>query len=199
MLHRLAPLAMLVLLLNACATRPPAPESAPEGVWEQHRDSLRTLTDWQLAGRVAIRNAEEGWSANFDWWQTGQRYRIRLRGPFGQGAVELHGDAQGVWLKRKDQAPVYAHDADALLARETGWQLPVSGLGAWLRGLPDTTPPVTSLDWDSAGQLTQLQQSGWQIDYRRYRTVGERQLPDKLQLVRDGLRVKVVVDSWQTP
>jgi outer membrane lipoprotein LolB len=194
---RLVLLSALALLLNACASRPPGPE-APESVWLQHRDSVQTLSEWQLLGRVAIRNADEGWNASFDWRQSGQRYRIRLRGPFGQGAVELHGDPGGVWLRRQDQAPVFAHNADDLLARETGWQLPVSGLGDWLRGLPDASL-TAELKWDAEGRLRKLLQGGWQIDYRRYRSVGARQLPDRLQLERDDLRVKVVVDSWQTP
>jgi outer membrane lipoprotein LolB len=198
MFLRLVSLTVLAISLAACATRAPIPEKIPERHWLEHRERVRALTEWQLQGRVAIRNEAEGWSANFDWQQVGGRYRIRLRGPFGQGAVELHGDPAGVWLKRQDAAPVFAHNADDLLYRETGWQLPIAGLSAWLRGLPDDASRA-DFDWDSEGRLTRLEQNGWKIDFRRYRSVGERQLPDKLQLRRDDLLVKVVVDGWQTP
>jgi outer membrane lipoprotein LolB len=186
------------LLVSACAVRAPVSPSVPESAWLQHRAAVETLTDWQAHGRVAIRNDDDGWSADFDWQQRGASYRIRLRGPFGQGAVELHGDSLGVWLKRQDKAPVYARDVEHLLQAETGWQLPVLGLSDWLRGLPVDSEPA-ALDWDQQGRLQTLQQDGWNIAYGRYRDVGERQLPDKLQLLRDQLRVKVVVDEWQVP
>ena len=188
----------VVLLLNACATRPPVTAKVPESVWLEHRATLETLTDWQVRGRVAIRSEDDGWNADFDWQQRGESYRIRLRGPFGQGGIELHGDKLGVWLRRQDEAPVYARNVELLLKEETGWRLPVLGLSDWLRGLPADAQPA-ALDWDQQGRLQSLQQDGWNIAYGRYRTVGERQLPDKLQLLRDRLLVKVVVDEWQVP
>ena len=187
------------LLLGACATRPPVSVTpAPESVWLQHRATLEDLTAWQVRGRVAVQRDDDGWNAGFDWQQRGDTYRIRLRGPFGQGGLELHGDRLGVWLKREDAAPVYARSVDRLLEDETGWRLPVQGLRDWLLGLPAAGQP-SALDWDRQGRLRTLQQDGWSIDYRRYRDVGERQLPDRMQLVHDQVQVKVVVDHWQVP
>jgi outer membrane lipoprotein LolB len=192
-------LVALLLLVSACATRPPpAIGTAPESAWLAHRASVETLTDWQIRGRVAIRRDDDGWHADFDWQQRGDRYRLRLRGPFGQGAIELQGGPLGVWLKRQDQAPVYAGSAERLLREETGWDLPVVGLGDWLRGLPVAQEPA-AFDWDGQGRLQSLRQDGWSIDYRRYRGVGERQLPDRMQLLRDSLLVKVVIDEWDIP
>jgi len=188
----------VALLASACAVRPPVSGTVPESAWLQHRATVEALTDWQVHGRVAVRSDDDGWSADFDWQQRGESYRIRLRGPFGQGGIELHGDSHGVWLNRQDKAPLYARNVEHLLKAETGWQLPVLGLSDWLRGLPVDTQPA-ALDWDQQGRLQTLQQDGWDIAYGRYRDVGERQLPDKLQLLRDQLRVKVVVDEWQIP
>ena len=198
-LIRLLPFALSLALLGACATRPvPDTAAAPESAWLAHRASVAALTDWHIRGRVAVRRDGDGWSADFDWRQTGDSYRIRMRGPFGRGAVELRGDSNGVWLQRQDQAPVYASSAERLLRDQTGWELPVLGLGDWLRGLP-AEPEPAELDWDALGRLRTLQQDGWSIDYRRYREVGQRQLPDKLQLLRDSLLVKLVIDEWQLP
>jgi len=191
-------LAGTVLLIAACAPRPPQPPSLSEAAWLAHRASVEALTGWQVQGRVAIRSEDDGWHATFDWQQRGDAYRLRLRGPFGQGAVELRGDDSGVWLQRQDRAPVFARSVDQLLQEETGWLLPVSGLQDWLLGVPvDGRPAV--LGWDERGLLQSLQQAGWQIDYRRYQAVGGQHLPDRLRLVRDALQVKVVVDEWQLP
>jgi outer membrane lipoprotein LolB len=192
-------LACLLALLGACATRPaPDAVTAPESAWLAHRASVETLQDWRIEGRVAVRSDNDGWSADFDWRQTGDSYRIRMRGPFGRGAVELRGDSTGVWLQRQDRPPVYARSAERLLRDETGWELPVLGLGDWLRGLPAAAEPA-ALDWDGRGRLRKLQQDGWSIDYRRYREVGQRQLPDRMRLSRDSLLVKLVIDEWQVP
>ena len=186
-----------VLVLSACATRPPVTAPADQAVWLAHRASVETLTHWQLQGRIGVRAGEDGWNASFDWQQQDQDYRIRLRGPFGRGAVELHGNEAGVWLKQADRPAVFALDPETLLERETGWWLPVSGLSAWLRGLP-APDSESSYRWDDQGALTHIEQNGWRIDYRRYQQSGDLRLPDRINIEGDVLRVKFVIDEWQT-
>lgn len=185
------------LLATACATRPADSPSSAEGAWLGHQARVQSLDDWKVQGRVAVRRDQEGWNANFDWQQRGEEYRIRLRGPFGQGAVELYGNSAGVWLKRKEQPTVYADDAEALLLAETGWHLPLNGFDSWLLGLPDAGSPATALDWDADGHLRHLTQADWEIDYRRYKAVDDVSLPDRLRLNRDSLLVKIVIDQWE--
>ncbi len=168
---------------------------ADAGVWEVHQQALSALHTWQARGRIAVRTDEDGGRADFDWKQTDATYRIRLRGPFGQGAVELKGNEAGVWLKRAGRPAVFSTRPEQLLEQESGWRLPLVGLKYWLRGLPDRKGEAqTQLDAD--GYLASLQQHGWQITYRRYRTVGNYTLPTRLELQRDGLHVKVIVDDW---
>jgi outer membrane lipoprotein LolB len=188
---------LALLLLAGCATRAPLPAPAAESAWLAHRAALQALTHWQVQGRVAVRAGEEGWNAHFDWQQQGEDYRIRLRGPFGQGAVELHGNAGGVWLKHSDRPEVFARDPETLLERETGWRLPVAGLSAWLRGLP-VAELHADYQWDAHGALVEINQDGWHIDYARYQQNGALRLPVRVRLERDALQVRFVIDSWQT-
>lgn len=185
----------VLLVVGGCAVQPPVTET-PETVWLQHQTNIEQLTRWQVQGRLALRLGDEGWTAGFDWQQQEQVWRIRLSGPFGQGVVELHGDRRGVWLQQAGRAPVFATDPESLLEQETGWRLPVSGLASWLRGLP--APGETGeLQWDAQGRLAYLEQGGWQVDYRRYLQVGDYPLPDRLQMKRESMRVKFVLDDWQ--
>ena len=188
---------LVMLLLAGCAARPPLPGPDAEAAWLAHRAALQALSDWQVQGRVAVRAGEEGWNAHFDWQQHGAAYRIRLRGPFGQGAVELHGNTEGVWLKHSDRPEVFARDPETLLERETGWRLPVAGLTAWLRGLPVGELPA-DYQWDAHGTLVEINQDGWHIDYSRYQQNGALRLPVRMRLERDALQVRFVIDSWQT-
>ena len=185
------------LVLSGCATRPPVSPADSEASWLVHQAALETLTHWRVQGRIAVRTDSEGWSAHFDWKQRGEDYRIRVRGPFGQGAVELQGNDLGVWLKRTDQPPVFALNPEALLERETGWQLPVAGLSSWLRGLP-VPGGQPNIAWDTQGRLLKIEQNGWQISYSRYLVQSDLQLPEKLRMQRDSLQVKFIIDVWQT-
>jgi outer membrane lipoprotein LolB len=190
-------LLVLVVVFGAgCAVRAPVHEPAAEAAWLAHREVLRTIDEWQVQGRVAVRAGEEGWSAHFDWQQQGDAYRIRLRGPFGQGAVELRGDAHGVWMRQPDRPEVFASDAEALLERETGLRLPVSGLRSWLLGMP-VEDIAADYEWDAQGVLSEIDQSGWHIAYNRYQQNGSLRLPARMRLERDTLQVKFVIDTWQ--
>jgi outer membrane lipoprotein LolB len=46
--------------------------------------------------------------------------------------------------------------------------------------------------------LATLQQDGWQIQYTGYTSVGGEWLPSKLTLQREGVRLRVVVDGWNS-
>ncbi|MFO7603927.1 MAG: lipoprotein insertase outer membrane protein LolB, partial [Gammaproteobacteria bacterium] len=48
-----------------------------------------------------------------------------------------------------------------------------------------------------AGKLKQLQQGGWQLDYRGYQQVNHTALPKRLFMQRDDLDVRLVIDQWQ--
>ncbi len=186
-----------VVVLSACATRPSVSPEDSKANWLAHQAAVQTLTHWQVKGRIAVRSASEGWTAHFDWEQRGEDYRIRVRGPFGQGAVELQGDGAGVWLKRTDQPPLYALNPEALLEQETGWRLPVGGLSSWLRGLPVPGGEPT-IAWDARGRVLEIEQDGWQINYSRYLPQGDLQLPGKFRMTRESLQVKFILDGWQT-
>lgn len=179
----------LFTLASACAQLQPRPEtgSMPAGAPE---------LNWELQGRLAVYAGDEGWHASLNWRQTGDAYLVELRGPLGQGAVRLQGDASGVTLERADGLRDRATDVDDLLARHTGWVLPVSGLRYWVRG--QAVPDHEALwERDAQGRPQRLQQDGWDIRYTDYLTQPELGvLPRRIDLERDGLHARLVIDAW---
>ena len=186
---------IFVLLISSCATRSPVSIDG-EVLWQSHKLALMELKIWQTRGRVGVIAANEGWSAAFDWRQQQAEYWIRISGPFGQSIFELEGKPRYVMLKTGEKEAQIARSADVLLEQQTGWALPVDGLRYWIVGLPVPGLPEKHTV-DSQGQLSSLNQSGWQIEYKSYQQVDGYRLPKKLHMVNKDVRVKLIAKKWQ--
>lgn len=181
----------LVLVLAGCATRPVPPAPTPA-----FDPELPEYAAWSIRGRVSLVRGEQGWHAGMNWQETAGHYRLDLAGPLGQGALQISGAVEGmVRLQTADGRQYAATDADALVLSATGWQLPVTGLRYWVRGVP--APGVDAgITTDNRGRLARLQQSGWEITYNRYRALAGRDWPTRMRLEAADVSVTLVVDEW---
>ena len=189
---------MAVVLLAACATvrPPPVPETlVPPADWAARRAALAAVQDWTLNGRVALRDGHDAWSAGVHWAQRRDAYHVSLYGPLGQGVLQMSGDRSGGMLRTSDDKVMKSPDMEDLLYRELGWRIPVDGLRYWARGLPVPDAP-THFAFDALGRLVWLEQFGWHVAYRRYTTVNDLALPQRMDITRRKLSVKLVVDQW---
>lgn len=181
---------LLLSLLAACAQLP----QRAAGAWQPP-----DWPAWSLRGRIAVHAGEQGWHANLAWRQTATTYHLELSGPLGQGAVRMTGDETGVTLERADGLRDWAPEADDLLARNTGWTLPVSGLRYWVQG---RAVPDRPADWERGadGRPLRLRQDGWDIRYSSYHDQpGQAPLPKRIDLERDGIRARLLIDAWTGP
>jgi outer membrane lipoprotein LolB len=185
-------IALCSALLAACATNRAVPP-APAAGWDQRVADLQSLNSWQLDGRAAVAVGTQGWQATLNWQQRGESAEVHLSGPFGVGALVLKRTPEGLSLNG-------APPSDAVLAQlqeKLGFELPLDHLRFWLLGVPD---PAAAFDLkrneqDRASQLTQAE---WSIDYDRYMPVEGDLLPAHLVLTREGVRVRIAVDRWQS-
>jgi len=51
--------------------------------------AIARLETWQATGRLAVRTAQDGFSAHFDWRQVPGDGELSVRGPFGAGAARI--------------------------------------------------------------------------------------------------------------
>lgn len=189
-------LLIALALLAGCAARAPAPTvSAERGPWQDQLSRVEALTSWTLAGKVGLRTPRESTSANLDWRQTPNYYRLLISGPFGAGRSTLEGTAQEVALTT-GEGRTSAGSAEALLEQELGWSLPVSSLDHWVRGLP---APGSDFDRkaDALGYPTRLTQDGWIIDYGGWMPAGAVWLPRRLDMQRPGIEATLLINAWQ--
>ena len=190
---------LMPLLLTACTYLSPLP-SAPEArtvPWPVREAQLAKLQAWILHGSVFIRHENRTWSFRLRWEQAGSgQYQIHLFGPMGGGVGHLQGTPQLTVFTDAEGKSVQADDAESLLAREVGWQLPLVGLQSWLKGMP-IAAVATQRQFDFARRLQTLHQQGWTIQYKRYSLVDRLQLPSRIDMQRAGWTVRMVVAEWQ--
>jgi outer membrane lipoprotein LolB len=192
-MRRLSAMFACCAALSACTTLPPVrvPVTVP---WEQRSGELQRADAWQLAGRAAVAVGSQGWQASLDWRQRADSAEVHLAGPLGVGALVIVQTPAGLSLNG-------APPSDAVLAQlqeRLGFELPLNNLRYWLLGVPDpgSECELTRNEQDRAAHLIQ---AGWTVTYDKYMIVGADQLPARMVLVRDAVRVRIAVDHWDGP
>lgn len=189
-------LPMLALGLSACAPLRLREDDATLRVQQQRESAILAQADWQLTGRIAVSNGDDGGNADVEWVQQGGRYDLRLRAPISGKNWRLHGDADSATLEGVREQALTGANAAELLAREANWQLPVAELEYWVRGLR-APKGKAELVFDEAQRPARLLQSGWTIEYRDYFTGHEPALPRKVFATKGKQRVRLFIEDWQ--
>ncbi len=189
----------LTLLLGACAVQPPRPVAEPPVLaadWPARRAQLQTREDFELRGRVAAAAGEQGFSAGLHWRQDATRGVIRLDGPLGVGGlvIEVNGDALRLSTSRGETLDDTA--ARRELERQLGFELPLTALRYWVRGVPQPAVPAVEALAEDAPQLATLDQSGWHITYGEYGAGDLAGWPRRLVVEREGARLKLLIERW---
>ena len=152
--------------------------------------------NWQARGRLAASNGGKGGNAQFVWTQKGDSYQIKLFGPFGSGSVYITGHPTFVELQETNGKKTRAQSPEQLLKKIAGWQVPVTGLRYWMRGIPSPNSQASSQSTNAAGNLQHLAQQGWHIVYESYQE-GNPALPNKLRLQNGKVKLKMIVTEWE--
>lgn len=190
--------ALFILTLTACSNIPaPTPAQNQLLTWPQRHAQLTAINHWNVQGLIGVRTPDnKGGSANVDWQQNNLNYQIHLYGPLGAGNTLLQGDANSANLQNADGKKFTAASAELLMQQQLGWHVPVTPLYYWVRGLP-APHGKPAMAYDAYHHLIQLKQSGWIINYLNYAAVQGIDLPTKLELINNNLRVKLIIKRWQ--
>lgn len=189
---------LLVLLAALTACRTPAGMAPPVNPqWEQRREVLEALDTWSFTASIRVRDEEESHSSRLRWQQQGERYQINLWGAFNAGATEIIGEPGQVIISQRGEDPIITETPEELVYRELGYELPVSRLDYWLKGIP--APDSTARTrFGENGQLVELIQSGWHIQYLGYVEQYPETLPARIRIEKSPLQVDLVRMTWTT-
>lgn len=191
------------MFLAGCAAIPerPAVEN-PQATWTARRDVLLRLDAWELRGRVALRTPDEGVQGSLHWIFTPAEQRVDLAGPFGGGRVRVVAGPEGAELRDANNKVYRDASVEELLARVTGWRLPLAGLRYWVVGVP--APDIRArVELDQWGRLQSLAQLGWTVRFIDYVRVGDYELPRRVFIESDAregpdpaAEARFVIDRW---
>ena len=188
-----------VAVVAGCRTAPPIQQPAAlSQSWDVTRPALQARDHFQLKGRVAVAAGKDGFNASLRWIQAGTVSQVSLEGPLGAGGVQItaSGDSLNIVTAHGDHLDSDA--ARAELDARLGFDPPLGSLRYWIQGVPDPAMPAKEKVDPQQQRLQSLEQDGWQIDYTGYMPSGAVSLPAKLTLQRAGVRVRLVVDGWNS-
>lgn len=185
---------LLPVVLTACLG--PARMDAPvNDNWQQRRRILDDLSHWQFTGRIGVRDDNESHSSRIRWQQHDDEYVINLWGALNVGATEITGSPGGVILRQEGSEPQRARTPEQLVYDQLGYELPVTELRYWIKGIPAPDARSTPV-FDAANHLISLQQSGWTIQYLGYTNYQTESLPTRIRIEKAPLRLDFVRLDW---
>ena len=176
---------IVVAVVAGCAT-PRSPQTLPA--------SNAAIGMFALAGRVAVKVEQRGYSARLNWRHGAGGDRLRILSPVGTVIAELEADASGATLTTADKKVYRSGDVQALTREVLGWDLPLEGLQHWVVGRAEPGWPVQAEERDARGRLTKLTQNEWRIDYLAYS--GDSALPSRMLLAYGNLGLRLIIDRW---
>ena len=189
-----------VLLLSGCTTLY-LPNQKPviyhQQTWQQRYNNLSCLSRWNIDGTFSIQQFGKTTIAAYNWQQNGTNYHIRIYSSLlGIYSINICGRPGRVVLWRSPQERCTASTPQQLMQKQLNWTLPLSNLYYWIRGI--YTPGVAyRAHVDLYAHLIKLQQSGWNIFFSQYASVGSVDIPRVLKLSSGCLVVKIVIKHWK--
>lgn len=189
-----ASLLLWAVLLSACSSiAPPAEENSD---WARLRDQLREFDSWELRGRVNVRYDNESHTPRINWLQQNVEYHIRLWGTFNAGNTLIVGRPGYVTLENGGET-LDASSPEELILQQLGYELPVSQLNYWIKGLPSPDSEA-QLSFNELNQLTTIEQADWTIGLSDMRQYGSISLPRRVELTRErnDIRLRFIGLNW---
>ena len=149
-----------------------------------------------MSGRVNIRYDNESHTPRIRWAQQKLEYQIRLWGTFNAGNTLIVGRPGYVTMQQNGDVLTAASPEDLIL-QQLGYELPVSFLEYWIKGMPAPNTPA-DLTFNELNQLTKLSQFGWSVSYTDPRQYGAISLPRRVELTRpqNDIRLRFIGLNW---
>ena len=156
------------------------------------RDHLYAKSSWSFTGRMAVSDENDSFSASIAWKHQNRQDKLELAGLFGQGRTLIELTDDGVVIDYGDERLQYFGNADEVVSRQVGVDIPVSALKYWVLGL---VQPKAEYEMLENGFI----QSGWNVKYLQMQLVGPDDMPRKIRVEQDDVTLKLIINQWALP
>jgi outer membrane lipoprotein LolB len=190
--------ALTPLLLAACVPQQVVRnkgDAASIAQQEAREQQLTSANHWTLVGRLAVSTGNDAGSGNVTWTQNGDHYEFELRAPITGKSFRLTGGPDGAVLEGLDDGPQRGPNAEVLMQRALGWDVPLDELRAWVLGVR-ASGSNADMSFGDDHLLSMLQQNGWTVSYINWDATQKPPLPTLIRAQKSPFMVKLVVQSW---
>lgn len=184
-----------LLLLAGCAPLRVRENPVTLAAQSAREDALAPRLHWTITAHIAVSNGKDGGSGELEWHQAGASYTFTVRAPVTGRTWKLSGDTQHAVLEGVEQQALTGTDPERLLHERLGWDVPLTDLTAWIRGLRAAGMPA-AVQYDEQNRPAVIEQGGWKIEYRDWFDDRNPPLPRKVFASRGDARVRVAIESW---
>lgn len=195
-------LLLFVIMLSGCSQFASDVDDVPLSTnftWEQQQQQLQQLDHWSLTGKLAIFLDKDRQTANIYWKQQGDNYSIQLTTFLGTRILQVTKNEQGVEIINNDDQVFTGQDANTLIKQlSPGLDLPIAALQQWIKG----NPASASYQLNDQQQVRDLlgldaSQNLWEVSFQQYQNFSGIALPNRVDLKRDNIRVKIAINQWK--
>jgi len=163
--------------------------------WQMRRNVLSAINTWEFTGRIGVRDANDSQNSSIRWRQINEDYVINLWGTLNAGATEITGTTGHVILEQEGKTPFTANSAEELVYQQLGYELPVTQLRYWIKGIPAPTSQGQT-SFNDENHLIALTQDGWSVQYLAYTNYDTESLPTRIRIEKAPLRLDFVRLNW---
>lgn len=188
------------LALAGCTSLKPAVPARSVLTPAEQVSFLQKVEAFQINGRVAGAVGKEGFNAQLDLQQRGDRSTLALRSPLGFGSATVETDGRSLQYRSSRGEQLAGEAGLNALAARLGFEPPLSSLRYWLLGVPDPAlPAVEQVTVPDAPRT--FEQRGWQITISEPAAAAAGsatvQVPRRVTIERPPARLRIIVDKWK--
>lgn len=162
---------------------------------------LAALKPWRARGSLAVDSKQQGAvNATFTWDVNNNGFDIRLIAPLGLKTYRVVENQQGATLTGDGQ--VYTGpSAELLLLDALGVRIPLINMQDWAVGLQGK---ANTAKRDRRGRIVRMSvtdedQTRWNVNFERYSSVNDLDLPQRIAVTGDGVEIKLSINNWSQP
>ncbi|MFY2509348.1 lipoprotein insertase outer membrane protein LolB [Vibrio pectenicida] len=186
------------LFLSGCASIDPSTTNVE---WQTQQQRLASIDDYKANGKLGYISPQQRQSLNFQWKHSATFKQLRLTTFLGQTALNLKITPDGSSIETYQDETFTSNDAQSLIYRLTGLNLPIEQLNNWLLGSPKGADNYQLNGTNTLASLTkQVQGKLWQLEYLSYQDIQYQShtipLPHKLKLTQGDISINIIISNW---